>query len=159
MARNNPTQDPQERIRWLECVNGYAGTIPAWGLVRVTSVDSSGVLTVDRPNANGQDVYINGPTPIPAGGYGLVSRDWPLFALYESGDGTPAAGDTWGAGASSFKLRKSNAGFAIDGGVVTAQTIVLVHSAAVGANGSVATCASGVTKTLTIQNGIITGIA
>jgi hypothetical protein len=129
MARNNNPRPPQTQIRWLACLNNSGQTIPAFAAVRVTDADSTGVLQGIQPTANGQDVYLNGPIPIKAGSVGRVTRDWPWYALYDSGTGTPANGDTWGATANSWKLAKNNAGFTVDGGVDATLGVVLVRGA------------------------------
>ncbi len=103
-----------KRLNKLPCQNNSGtNTIPSFGLVRVTGVNAQGVALVDQPNTDGQDVYVNGPLPIPASAYGAVSRDWPLFAAYDAASGTPAIGDTWGAAAGSYLLTKGKAGFTI----------------------------------------------
>jgi hypothetical protein len=107
---------PIDRIHWCNCVNGGGETIPAFGAVRVASVADDGTLSVEKPDTDGQDVFFNGESDIPAGGYGVCTRDWPAYALYESGDGSPGSGDKWGAGAGSWKLRKGKAGFRVLGG-------------------------------------------
>lgn len=104
-----PEQTPLSRIRWLVAKNNSSSEeIPAFGLVRVVSVDSEGILTVGQPNTNSQDVYVNGPVPIVASGYGAITRDEPVFALYETSDGTPTLDETWGAANGSYKLRKNS---------------------------------------------------
>jgi hypothetical protein len=116
---------PLDRVRWLPAINNSGSlTIPAFGLVKLVSVSDEGVLTVDRPDADGQDVYVNGPFAVAAGGHGMVTRDWPAYALYDAGDGTPAPGETWGAGASSYKLRKDKGGLTIQGGALGGNVLV-----------------------------------
>lgn len=156
MGQRSSIIPPIERIRWLEAVSAYADTIPAYGLVQVTGVDSSGVLQVTQPSVNGQDVYVVGESDIPQSGSGVVTLDWPWLALYESGDGTPAVGDVWGAGASSFKLRKNNRGFNIEGGVNSSKHLVMVRRKITGTNGTFTVCDNVGTKTVTVENGIIT---
>jgi hypothetical protein len=104
--------DPISELRWLSCVNASSvNTIPAFGVVRETACDVAGVLTVDQPNADSQEVLVNGPVPIPPSGKGLVTWDAPLFVIYDNGDGTPADEEGWGPGNGSYKLRKGGAGF------------------------------------------------
>src|SRR5574341_2013721 len=106
--------DPISKVRWLECKNNSGSlVIPAFGLVRVVSVDTDGVLTVDRPSTDSEFCLVNGPTDIAASGYGACTNDFPVHALYETGDGTPTGGQEWGAGAASYKLRSGKAGFRI----------------------------------------------
>ena len=105
-------------LRYVEVSNAGASAIPAFGLMRVTgaSTTSGLVLTVDQPNADGQDVLINGPTPIIAGGRGVATYETPSQIYYDTADGTPANGETWGAGSGTYKLKKNKAGFTIQGG-------------------------------------------
>src|SRR5262245_46624012 len=105
-----------EDLRWVDIKYGGVSTVPSFGLLRVTGVDSDGVITVDQPNADGQDVLVNGPSELTSSfPYGTATRESPIHALYDSGDGTPAVGEVWGAGASSWKLRKAKQGFVVAG--------------------------------------------
>lgn len=105
-------------LRYVEVSNAGASTIPAFGLMRVTGASTTDglVLTVDQPNADGQDVLINGPTPILAGGRGVATYETPSQVYYDTGDGSPANGETWGAGSGTYKAKKNKAGFKILGG-------------------------------------------
>jgi hypothetical protein len=110
-------QEDQDMIRWLPCRNDSSSEeIPAYAAVRPAGVDEDGTLVVAKPNADDQWVYIVGPEPIPAGSHGRCTADAPIFALYDSGDGTPAADEDWGAENGSYKLAKDNTGFVIQGG-------------------------------------------
>ncbi len=110
--------DPTTQVRWLECVNGSASlTIPAFGLVRVTAASVEGVLTVDRPNSDGQYCLRNGPFDIPPLAAGVCTNDFPGYVLYETADGTPTNDQPWGAGNGSYKLRAAQTGYVIQGGV------------------------------------------
>lgn len=110
-------------IRWLPCVNNSGSeAIPAFAAVRVVSSDTAGVLTVGKPNADSQDVLINGPIAIPASGKGICTPDAPIYALYETGDSTPALDEAWGAGSGSYKLRKGKTGFKANGGEVSGRS-------------------------------------
>ena len=113
-----------EQIRWLQCRNVGGSTIPSFGLMRITGADSDGTLQVQQPNTNGQQVVVNGPTPIIASAYGLATNQTPIYALYETSDGTPANGETWGAGASSYKLRKNTDGFIVEGAAGSGRVLV-----------------------------------
>ncbi len=130
-------------IRWLPAQNQNAQQVPAFGLVRVVSVDPKGLYTVDQPNTDGQQVFGTNFVPIAASMAtpGAVTNDWPWWALYEAMDGVPAVGDTWGAGAGSWKLRKGKAGFQVVG-VDTTRTLAKVVLAA-GATAPIATAVSG----------------
>lgn len=101
--------------RYLSAKNNSAvNTIPPFGLVRVVSVDSSGLYTVDQPNADSQQVLVNGPQAIAPSGYGAVTQDWPTYAAYTGGP--PATGQTWGAASGSYYLTSGKTGFTVQGG-------------------------------------------
>ena len=111
-------------IRWLPAKNTGASEIPGFGAVACSDLNSDGILEVARPTVNGETVYINSAQPIAVGAYGIVTMESPIHALYETGDGTPANGETWGAEASSYKLNKGNTGFTICGGVTNGRVFV-----------------------------------
>jgi hypothetical protein len=101
----------------LEFLNQNAGSIPAYGVVRVTGVSivEAGrvVLTVDQPNTYGcqANCFINGPVAVSPGQYGYCTRSGALVALYDTADGTPALGDAWGPRSGTWKLKKNAGGF------------------------------------------------
>lgn len=111
--------------RYVPAENDSGETIPAHALVRVTGWDS-GLFIAAKPNTDGQAVWAAGPLPTDDGETVPLTNDWPAWALYDSGDGTPAVGETWGAGASSWKLRKNEAGFVVVGDPDTTLGIVPV---------------------------------
>lgn len=119
--------NPYLRIWQQPCQNGSSTeTIPAFGLVRVAATTPEGVLIVEQPDADGQDVYINGPVPIQpnrgtdssgnyVGGYGQVSRTFPIWAAYNDNNGNwvPAIGDPCGPAAGSYLLTQNNGLFIV----------------------------------------------
>lgn len=116
--------DPVQQIRWLVWTNQSAEECPPFGAVRVTGADSNRDLQGNKPNANGQAVWINGPTPVPAGSTGLLTNDFPVPAYYDAADGTPANNETWGAGTGTWKLKKNQAGFTVVGGAADSRVMV-----------------------------------
>jgi hypothetical protein len=117
-----PVEDFYSGLRWIGVQNANAADAPGNAVLRVTGVAPTGEYTVDQPDTDGLDgCILNGPTLIQgtgAGGvsYGLATGDTPYWALYEPTDGAPVAGETWGPGAGSWKLRKGKSGFLIYGG-------------------------------------------
>jgi hypothetical protein len=111
---------------WQEFLNNNAAQAPAYGLLRATGVSivepGRVVLTVDQPNAFGcqANCFVNGPVPVAAGQYGYCTRGGPLVALYETSDGTPAFGDSWGPRSGTWKLKKNTGGFFCLGGPTNA---------------------------------------
>jgi hypothetical protein len=105
---------------WLPVKNANAAEAPAYALLRVTGIGTDGVVTVDQSDADDKDptmLLVNGPAKIPAGQYGQATVGQWERALYDTGDGTPALGEDWGAGNASWKLRKGKVGFKAWGGV------------------------------------------
>lgn len=121
------TLNPVADIRWQRCKNVGASIIPAFGLATATGADSEGVLQVQRPTADDQDVYVIGPMPIAVGSEGVCTLDSPIVALYETADGTPANSEAWGAGNASYLLRKNKVGFVIEGGSSATFGLVLAR--------------------------------
>lgn len=125
MPRGNATWDTE--ARWLAARNGTTPSerIPGYAAVRVVSIDNTtGLVTVAKPNADNQKVYFVGPGDMATGGDGLLTRDWPAWALYDTADGAPAAGQEWGVAADGFKLRSGKTGYRIVGGAADGRVLV-----------------------------------
>ena len=134
------TQTPIERVRWLAAKSSASDQIPAFGLVRITGVDTTdaqgGTFQIAKPNADNQDCFINGPTPIAIGDYGAITVDVPFMALYETGDGTPTVDSVWGVASGGYKLRSGKTGFVIKGVVDSVDGIAMVMKQSGGGGGS-----------------------
>lgn len=122
------------RIRWLPCQNTTANDIPGFAVMRVTGVadpsttDNEYVLTVDQPNGTDALYCVNGPQVIKkksgsTPGQGICSFDFPNLVLYDSGSGTPTAGDNWGPVSGSWKLGKTATGYKAAGGVTEGRAL------------------------------------
>jgi hypothetical protein len=106
-----------EEPRWVAVYNSTAEEIPAFGLMRMTGIDSEGIVTVAKPNTNSQvNILINSPVPIPASSYGVGHNQSPAAVLYDTADGTPALDEVWGAESGSWKAGKGKTGAKIVGG-------------------------------------------
>lgn len=96
-----------------------SATMPAYGVGLVTSsnVDDGGLFLPSVVESTSSDVVgfiVNGPVAVPSGGYG--EGYWgvgPVLCLYDTADGSPAVGDTWGikSGGTAFTLNKGYHGF------------------------------------------------
>jgi hypothetical protein len=128
--------NPVRAARWQTVLNGAGEQIPAWGLVKISASDVAGVFTGQKPATDGERVWIAAGMEINTDEQGSVTADFPAWALYDEADGTPAIGETWGAGASSFKLRKDKAGFRVCGDPDTTLRIVPVELSIAAASGS-----------------------
>lgn len=109
---------PLKRIQWFPFRNDNAGTIPAFGVMRITGVEErhgNALYTVDKPSTTFQRLYmINGPLDVPAGGYGSGTFDV-AYALCSS-SASPAYGESWGAKHDEWKLFEHRPGFFVLGG-------------------------------------------
>ncbi len=80
---------------------------------------TDGVLTLAarKTQTTGErPIYVNLLEDVPIGNVGFCRRPeklGPLEVAYDTADGTPAAGETWGPVKDSFKLRKGIPGFKI----------------------------------------------
>jgi hypothetical protein len=111
----SPQRDSLAAVRWLAMKNGSAEEVPAHAAVVVSSSGDNGEFTIAKPTVDGEKVWLAGPAPVLAGDYGTATNDYPAWAYYDSADGTPAVGETWGAGAGTWKLKKGMVGFRICG--------------------------------------------
>jgi hypothetical protein len=115
-------------ISWWPVKNVSADAVPAYGLMRLTSVGTDGTANVTKPRGGGAiaDLLVNGPTAIPAGGNGQGHRSFPAEIAFDptGGVGPPAPGEVWGLVSGSFALKPRTAGFMIlaepSGGTVMA---------------------------------------
>lgn len=95
-----------------------SSTMPAYGVGLVTnsSVDDNGLFIPSVVSFTASKVcgmIVNGATSVASSGYGEgFWANGPVLCLYDTADGTPVVGDTWGPKyAGSFKLNKGYAGF------------------------------------------------
>jgi len=94
-------------------LNDYAGTIPAFGVCKISSVITNAgrsVYRVTRPDTTlDQEYMLNGPMPIPQGkaGSGTLGLG---YALCDSA-ASPAYGQHWGVQTNSFLLKQYRNGF------------------------------------------------
>lgn len=107
-------------------------TVPSFAVMRVTgaSNDAAGqfFLKVDKPSDSFETYYlVNGPFPILAGKYGVASDQYPCYAAYDDGLGTPAYGDSWGAKSGSWQLAPNRDGFDILGNPTAGRVLVRQH--------------------------------
>ncbi len=108
--------DANRGERWLAVQNDSGETIPAFALLRVTGGGKTGPTTVEQPDTDGGYSWVAGAEPTPEDFAGAATAgSGPTWAAYDPADGTPAVGETWGAGAGSWLLRKGNDGFLIVG--------------------------------------------
>lgn len=129
------------QMRWEPVSNASGEVIPAFAAMRVTGVGTDGIFTVAKPNTNDQTsrIFFNGPVKIAVGEKGNGTPSFPCKAAFDTGDGTPSAGDEWGVENNGWKLRNARSGFLIVGGVdssgghavvemkPTAQSLILVE--------------------------------
>lgn len=106
-----------QKVRWLPVVNTDSEVAPAFAVLEVVGVTSSGVVQIRKSTRDDNNqVLINGPSEIAVSGYGSASTDYPLVAYCSTADGTPVNAEHWGAKAGSWKIHKGYEGFLIIGG-------------------------------------------
>jgi hypothetical protein len=149
-------EDYRSMVRWFPVINQDGTVAPPGALLRVTGLNADGSYAVGKPNADGQSrLLINSITPIDAnGGYGIAAYETPFPAAYDTADGTPAAGQGWGAKSGEWKLRKDYAGFVVQSTITTGTVDVVRVSPGDGTVTSVA--ATAPTAGFTITGGPIT---
>ncbi len=115
-------------IRWLPVKNVSGETAPAFAALQPTGAfTNDGALEVTKSTRDDNNqVLLNGPTEIPDEGAGMATNEYPALAYYDTGDGTPANGEKWGAVAGEWKIQKGYEGFLIIGGADTTNGHVLV---------------------------------
>lgn len=98
--------------------NGAGETAPAYAVLQIDSVqtdDRREYITIKKPDGTGKGYLVNCTTDVADTERGLAADHGDPYALYESSDGTPAAGEEWGPLSGGWKLRKNGSGFLILG--------------------------------------------
>ena len=124
--------------------NASGEEIPPFACMKIvgTREFSSGEIGfyVQKPDAFGAQYghIFNGPRSISASGNstqinGEGTIGFAVAALYDSADGTPAFGESWGPRSGTWKLKKNTGGFRVLDGYVTGRvdttnSVVLVQS-------------------------------
>jgi hypothetical protein len=92
----------------------------AFGVMVDNGVEDSGdgsprLVTRATQTLGERPIYINGPGNCASGQDGIcyIPDGTPCQVAYDTGDGTPALGESWGPVAGSFKIRKGFPGFKI----------------------------------------------
>jgi len=96
-------------------------SIPPFAVMVCTGSDVDGAiiyLLMEQPDDEFDRIYyVNGPTLIAKGDYGVCSEGHYAYILFDhDDDGEAEYGDEWGVEPSSFKLRKNYYGFRCLGG-------------------------------------------
>ena len=114
--RGRRAADPTQ---WFTFRNDYSGTVPAFGVMRITGVvtlasdlGSSGgyndlpILKCDQPSTTFYQQYaVNGPQTVATGEYGSCALSGLIQVAYDTG--TPAQGEGWGPKPSQFTLSEN----------------------------------------------------
>jgi hypothetical protein len=114
----NTPVEPLSQVHWVDVYNTAAETAPAFALLQVVSTNDDGTVNVALPDVDGLDprqLLVNGPIDMAAASYGQAHAAFPAGVLYDPADGTPAAGEIWGAKEGEWKLRKGYPGFRVLG--------------------------------------------
>lgn len=116
-GRRNRGPDQNYSRVWFK--NSYSGTIPKYGVMRVTgttAVDNFYFLNCDQPDSTYRWLYlVNGFEDVPQNGYGWGTWLWHGGQVLYNG-ATPAVGERWGPVASQWYLQQHRPGFWVFGG-------------------------------------------
>lgn len=99
----------------MRFANGSGEDIPPYGIIQIDGVTNIAANRefVDAIKVSDPEYpwMVNGPVEVVDGGYGQASpRFAPQWMAYDSGTGTPAAGDEWGPVAGNWKLSADGTG-------------------------------------------------
>jgi hypothetical protein len=111
-----------------------SNVVPAYGIVLQNGIQTTGlnpIISTKQPDTFGcqYNAYVNSYSQIGTQGDGLAQVGPMFTALYDSADGTPAAGELWGPRSGTFKLKKNTGGFEVVGVIDSTNHLVLVRSA------------------------------
>ena len=121
--------------------NSDSSTCPAFGVFRTTGLKAVEGVTSSQmplpnlpingaqPNTYGSQYthFLNGPVEILTTRFGTFQDDDKMMiAAYDTSDGTPAAGESWGPRTGTWLLKKNTGGFMIIGNLNTTQGWALV---------------------------------
>jgi hypothetical protein len=117
LGRAGAAQRPS--IEWLPFANKFAGTIPAFAIMKVTGGTDAGTETGGTPDPSmlmlqcnqadstfSRSWAINGPEDVPQNEYGACHRS-PVHCQVLYDTGTPTAGDGYGPKAGQWSLSKN----------------------------------------------------
>lgn len=123
--------------------NDSGEAIPSFGVMQVSGAEAengTSVVTVVKPTGASGQYLLNGPHAIPASAPNNYGKGWRAFGLraqYDSADGTPALGESWGPESGSWKLHKDVEKFVVVGHPINSKTVrVNVESEPSGSSGS-----------------------
>lgn len=129
--------------------NDSGETIPAFAAMRVTGVvevKQETVFTVDQQDTSDGPVLLNGPTPIPVNGYGVI-QSGPIVAAYFDTVASPSVGDELGPEDGEWKLTAAGSGWVFLGSLGS-EKIGLFRQSGGGGCGAFKSLASRVDGTL-----------
>ena len=128
----------QDKFRWDGIKNDSGETCPAFGILVITGTEMRGnefkrpVLIGNKPSTTFyREFVVNGPTPIPAGGYGRCTRG-PGACSVKYDTGTPANGEGWGPKPGQWTASKGFPGITCEGIKDAARYILLGTLAPIG---------------------------
>jgi hypothetical protein len=133
MMGNYGAEGQALNLQWIEYYNDSGEEIPAFGVMRISGMrkkDGRPVIQCKKPHTFGSQGQhrINGPVPVESSQYGVCLIGNHVAALYDTADGTPAFGESWGPRDATWKLKKNTGGFRVLGNADTTNGVVVVVS-------------------------------
>lgn len=126
--RPSPSGLPPRAVdlqRWLPFKNLAGEEVPPFAVMKVTEWDGEDEwLKIEKPDEDNAtcDIVVNGPTAIPANGFGSCTADFPARVKCQSA----FSSGTCGVQAGSWELKSSKAGFLAQGGEDPASSSAMV---------------------------------
>lgn len=111
-TRNEGRSSPFGGQRLIPVSNGSESAIPAGGIVWLdgsTTIGGQAVMSAKQANGASHPWFVS-LAAIPVGGRGVVSRDWPAWAAYDTAEATPAVGDSIGPVSGNWRTRPGGSG-------------------------------------------------
>lgn len=128
MRKPTPQQRPVKRVKSpIPLVNFTSEDIPPFAALEVVTFrGDKGQTSVRKPTEDGATriVFNLGGTIRANGGTGSGAVNWPVRALYDDADGTPATSESWGTKAGSFKLAKGKFGLRAIAGTMDGPSVL-----------------------------------
>jgi hypothetical protein len=133
MMGNYGAEGQALNLQWIEFYNDSGEEIPAFGVMRISGMrkkDGRPVIECKKPHTFGSQGQhrINGPVPVESSQYGVCLVGNHVAALYDTADGTPAFGESWGPRDATWTLKKNTGGYRVLGNADTTNGVVVVVS-------------------------------
>lgn len=112
-TRNEGRSSPFGGQRLIPVVNGSESAIPAGGIVWLdgaSTVGGQAVMSAKQANSDDHPWFV-ALAAIAVGGRGVVTREWPAWAAYDTAEAAPSVDDEIGPVSGNWRMRPEGTGF------------------------------------------------